>query len=96
MARMKKKSPKAAKYVLTRIRVKAYSKCVYSWKIKLAREAAGLTQLQAATALGWTTQRWSDFERGRHRNPRIGTLPAVCDVLNCGVYALIRLPKESK
>lgn len=82
---MKKKT----KYGLTRIRVESYNEAVNGAAVKACRESAGLTQSQAATALGWTVQRWSDFEKARHPNPRIGTLLAVCSVLKCKVEQLL-------
>jgi DNA-binding XRE family transcriptional regulator len=83
-------SSKRTESGLKRIRVKAYSNAVDGKLVKAARVKAGLTQTQAAAALGWPTQRWWDLESARHPNPRIGTLLAVCKVLGCEITDLLR------
>lgn len=57
--------------------------------VKNRRERLGLSQHRAAQSVGWTAQRWSDFENGRNPDPRISTLAAVARALRCGIGSLV-------
>lgn len=52
-----------------------------SVRLKEAREAAGLTQLELATASGVAVATVSQLEQGRMANPRLDTLRALAKAL---------------
>lgn len=52
-------------------------------KVKSRREAAGLTQAEAAERAGWSQSRWADFERGRFASPGLETYRRAAEALGC-------------
>jgi len=62
-------------------------------RIKAARLAAGLTQLDAANAVGCHVTRWSSWERGIE--PRLQSLGKIAKVLGVTVSYLVIPPKEN-
>lgn len=55
--------------------------------IAVARLQAGLTQAQAAAALGWSRATLANFETGQ-RTPRLTHLEPLAKLLNCTIYDL--------
>lgn len=60
----------------------------FARRISAAREAAQLTQAEAAAKMGVAPQTYADIERGRRR-PRIDTLIRLADALRCEVSDLV-------
>lgn len=58
-------------------------------KIAKMRDAAGLTQQEAADRAGVSRQRWNDIERGRKLNMEVGTLYAIAAALGCAPCDLL-------
>ncbi len=58
-------------------------------EISRRRESRKLTMQQAADVAGWTVQQWGDIERGRRKNPSIGSVVTVARVLGCKVDQLL-------
>lgn len=56
--------------------------------IRQAREAADVTQVQAAKAVGITQGFWSNLENGE-RQPSVKTLKKIAAALGCSVTDLI-------
>ncbi len=66
-----------------------------SEKIRNARELAGLSQEEAAhRAGGMSVKTFQRLERGEEINPKIGTIAALADALNCQLVDLVT-PKTS-
>lgn len=59
-------------------------------EVKRRRTKLKLSQQQAAERIGWTAQRWSDFENNRNSDPRVSTLVAVAKVLKCRIDQLLK------
>lgn len=66
-----------------------YSGMVNGKEVKRRREKMKLTQGEAAVSVGWSAQRWSDFENERNPDPRVSTLAAVAKVLKCRLDDLV-------
>lgn len=66
-----------------------YSKEAIGYRIKVAREAAGMTQEQLAEAIGRSTQFVSTIERGV-AGPSIETVIRLCSVLHTTSDYLLR------
>jgi len=63
---------------------------VNSKEIRRRRTQLGLTQARAAKLAGWGSPVvWTDIESGKRKNPSIGTLVAVANVLECKVDELL-------
>jgi transcriptional regulator with XRE-family HTH domain len=60
-------------------------------RLRSAREAAGLTQEEAAHKAGIDYKRWQRLEQGTV-NPTIRTLIRVADALGIGFWGLTRRP----
>lgn len=84
---MVKKKNKSA---IERTGLSVYDISVNIAAIKTRREKLKMTQADAASRIGLSTQRWSDLETGRHDNPRVKTMAAVAMVLKCKVDDLLR------
>ena len=57
--------------------------------ITKAREAAGMSKLDAARACGWHAPTWHQFEAGERPNPTLDTLETVARALRCCVQDLL-------
>lgn len=68
---------------------KKYGKEAIGYRIKLAREQAGMTQEQLAEKIGRSTQFISTIERGV-AGPSIETVIRLCDVLHTSSDFLLR------
>lgn len=59
--------------------------------IRARREQLKLTQAQAAERAGFPNlQKWSQYEKGRIKDPQLSTLEAMARALRCGVAKLVR------
>lgn len=58
-------------------------------RIAKLREAAGMSQTEAAKRAGFSPQRWHDIESGRKTNVELKTLSALADTLGCTACDLI-------
>lgn len=63
-------------------------------KMKALRDAAELTQAQAAAAAGMTLTRWNDIESGGRDNVTLDTLGRIADALGCNSQDLLTAPPE--
>ena len=61
-------------------------------QLRRARDAAGLTQADAAALAGVTRERWGQMERGSTSN--INKLVAACDAIGAEFTASIGIPQE--
>jgi transcriptional regulator with XRE-family HTH domain len=59
-------------------------------RLKALRTAAGLTQMQLATAAGLTLSSVTQMEAGKVANPRLDTLQALAKALGCSLDDLGR------
>jgi transcriptional regulator with XRE-family HTH domain len=87
---MQNKKRKTRKQLMDCTTSKLYNRIVLFAEIKRRREAAGITQAEAARLAGWKSQQhWRNVESGRSPNPRVMTLFAVAKVLGCRVRDLL-------
>lgn len=57
-------------------------------RVRAAREAAGLTQLELAERLGWTKQALYAIESGQIRDPGVSRVAAIARALGVSVDEL--------
>lgn len=59
------------------------------WKLSELREAAGLTQAEAAKKAGMNKSSYSDLEHGRFASPTVSTLEKVAELFGVDACDLI-------
>jgi transcriptional regulator with XRE-family HTH domain len=63
-------------------------------RMRQLREAAGLTQAQAAKRAGILQSRWSNIESGDRTNVTVETMGRVAAALGCNAQDLLTPPEE--
>ena len=68
---------------------------IFCERLKILREAKGLTQKQAADAIGISESQYQDYERARRAIPKADKLVAIADLFGTSVdYLLGRLDER--
>ena len=65
-------------------------------KMRTMREAAEMTQVQAAQKAKMSGQRWHDIEAGGRTNITLETLGAIADALGCSASDLLTESKPRR
>lgn len=59
-------------------------------RLTVAREAAGLTQAQAAKRAGMTQGQWSDLENGRYASPGLDVIKRAANAVGVTVADIVK------